>query len=54
MAELIMSMVHDGSRVFAVLFAEPVSDILAAIMTTFMFIRFYKRELKQPDQIIQK
>ena len=49
----IASMVHDGSRVFAVLFAEPVSDILAAIITTFMFIRFYKKELKQPDQIIE-
>ena len=49
----IASMVHDGSRVFAVLFAEPVSDILDAIITTFMFIRFYKKELKQPDQIIE-
>ena len=33
--------------------ASPVSDILAAIITTFMFIRFYKKELKQPDQIIE-
>ncbi len=49
----ITSMVHDGSRVFAVLFAEPVSDILAACITTFMFLRFYKRELKKPDDIIE-
>lgn len=45
----IVSMVQDSSRVFAVLFAEPVSDILAATMTVFMFMRFYKRELRQPD-----
>lgn len=48
----IASLVKDGPMVFAVLFAEPVSDILAACITTFMFIRFYKSELKQADQII--
>lgn len=52
MSHSIASMVHDGTRVFAVLFAEPVSDILAACITTFMFIRFYRRELKKPDEII--
>lgn len=52
MSHSITSMVHDGTRVFAVLFAEPVSDILAACITTFMFIRFYRRELKKPDEII--
>lgn len=52
MSHSIASMVHDGSRVFAVLFAEPVSDILAACITTFMFIRFYRKELKKPDEII--
>jgi len=50
-SQSIASMVYDGSRVFAVLFAEPVSDMLAACMTTFMFMRFYKKELNQPDCI---
>lgn len=50
----IASLVNDGSRVFAVLFAEPVSDILAACITTFMFLRFYRRQLKQPDQMIEE
>ncbi len=50
----IASMVQDSSRVFAVLFAEPVSDILAATTTVFMFMRFYKRELKQPDYVEEK
>lgn len=50
----IAAMVNDGSRVFAVLTAEPVSDILAACITTFMFLRFYKKELKQPDHIIEE
>lgn len=46
----VASMVHDGACVFAVLFAEPVSDIIAACITTYMFIRFYRKELKQPDE----
>ncbi len=53
MSSGIAPMVKDGSSVFAVLFAEPVSDILAACITTYMFIRFYKKELKQPDQVIE-
>ncbi|MCI9049507.1 MAG: MATE family efflux transporter [Coprobacillus sp.] len=53
MSSGIAPMVKDGASVFAVLFAEPVSDILAACITTYMFIRFYKKELKQPDQVIE-
>lgn len=41
----IASLVNDSGRCFGVLFAEPVSDILAACTTTFMFMRFYKRNL---------
>lgn len=52
MSHSITTMVHDGTRVFAVLFAEPVSDILAACITTFMFVRFYRKELKKPDELI--
>ncbi len=54
LASPITSMVKDGPMVFSVLFAEPVSDILAACITTFMFVRFYKRELKQPDHVIEE
>lgn len=54
MSSSIGAMVHDGTRVFAVLFAEPVSDILAACITTFMFVRFYRKELKKPDEIIDE
>ncbi|MEG0685288.1 MAG: MATE family efflux transporter [Coprobacillus sp.] len=49
----IAPMVKSGANVFAVLFAEPVSDILAACITTFMFMRFYKKELTKPDQVIE-
>jgi len=45
----ISQLVKDGAKVFSVLFAEPVSDILAACITTLMFIRFYRKELKKPD-----
>lgn len=54
MSTSIAPLVHDGSRVFAALFAEPVSDVVAAMITTFMFSRFYKRELKQVDCIIEE
>lgn len=49
----IASMVHDGARVFSVLLAEPISDILAACITLTMFMRFYKKQLKKPDQVIE-
>lgn len=54
MSTSIASMVYDAPRVFAVLFAEPVSDILAACITTSMFIRFYRKALKRPDDIIEE
>ena len=32
---------------FAVFLAEPVSDIIAAAVTTFMFFRFFRKMLKK-------
>ncbi len=37
-------------KCFAVFLAEPVSDIIAAAVTTFMFFRFFTRMLKQGKQ----
>ncbi|MDO4467826.1 MAG: MATE family efflux transporter [Bacillota bacterium] len=45
LSQPIASMVYDSGRCFSVLFAEPVSDILAACTTTLMFMRFYKKNL---------
>ena len=45
MAQDIMSIVKDGTRVFAVLAAEPISDITAACITGFCFFRFYRKNL---------
>lgn len=50
LASPIMDMVKNGTKVFAVLFAEPVSDILAALTTTTMFYRFYKKNLCFEDK----
>lgn len=50
MASSIESMVKQGSYVFAVLFAEPISDILAALTTSTMFYRFYKKNLCFEDE----
>ncbi|NCB32726.1 MAG: MATE family efflux transporter [Erysipelotrichia bacterium] len=36
---------NDGARVFATLLAEPISDILAAIVTTALFLQFYRTRL---------
>lgn len=47
MAAPIMSVSKDGARVFAVLLAEPVSDILAACVTTALFLQFYRTKLKK-------
>ncbi len=47
MAEPIMQYTNDGAKTFAVLFAEPISDILAAITTTTLFYNFYKKKLKE-------
>lgn len=41
----ISELVNDSSRVFLVLLAEPISDIIAAITTTTLFMRFYKKNL---------
>lgn len=41
----ISKFVSDSSRVFLVLLAEPVSDIIACLTTTTLFIRFYKKNL---------
>ncbi len=37
--------VNSGSGVFAVFLAEPVSDIISAVVTTVMFVRFYRKKL---------
>ena len=36
-----------ADKAFAVFFAEPVSDIVAAAVTTFMFFRFFLKMLKE-------
>ena len=36
-----------ADKAFAVFLAEPVSDIIAAAVTTFMFFRFFIRMLKE-------
>lgn len=39
-----------ADKAFAVFLAEPVSDVLAAVMTTFMFFRFFTRLMKSGKQ----
>ena len=46
MAEEIAGLVEYPAEVFSIFFAEPVSDILAAICTSATFYVFYKRHLK--------
>ncbi len=41
----IADFVSDAPRVFLVLLAEPISDIIAALTTTTLFVRFYKKNL---------
>lgn len=41
----IANFVNDSPKVFLVLLAEPISDIIAALTTTALFIRFYKKNL---------
>lgn len=43
MSHSIASLVNNGGKTFSVLLAEPISDILAATITTTMFMRFYKK-----------
>lgn len=45
MAQPIVHLVKDGGRVFTVLVAESVSDILAVIITVTVFMKFYKTHL---------
>lgn len=47
MAQPIAHYCKDSARVFAVLFAEPVSDIFACVTTTVLFLNFYKNSLKE-------
>ena len=44
-SEPIAKFVSDAPRVFLVLLAEPLSDIIACLTTTTLFIRFYKKHL---------
>lgn len=53
-ASPVLSMVVSGSGVFAVFLAEPISDILSAIITTVMFYRFYRKELSRQKLFIEK
>ena len=46
MTEEIAGLVEYPAEVFSIFFAEPVSDILAAICTSATFYVFYKRHLK--------
>ena len=48
---VIAQFVKDGPRVFSVLSAEPVSDILAACITSYCFFRFYRKNLVREDEI---
>lgn len=45
MSAPIAGFVTDAPRVFLVLLAEPVSDIIASVTTTTLFMRFYKKNL---------
>lgn len=47
LSQPIAKFVSDSSRVFLVLLAEPVSDIIASVTTTSLFMRFYKKNLCQ-------
>lgn len=42
----VAELVKDGGRVFSVLFAEAISDALAAITTTALFFSFYRKHLR--------
>ena len=46
LAEEIAGLVEYPAEVFSIFFAEPVSDILAAVCTSATFYVFYKRHLK--------
>lgn len=50
----IQDLVYHGGNVFAVLVSEPISDILAASVTSLLFYRFYKKELCKDDVPIEE
>ncbi len=52
MAQPVAHMVSDAGRVFAVLFSESISDILAATLTGIIFFRFYKKNLCAPKNSV--
>jgi len=54
LSQSIAPLVNQSGKVFAVLFAEPVSDTIAACITVYMFMRFYKKELKKEDSLLNK
>ena len=45
MSNSVTEFVSDAPKVFSVFLAEPVSDILAVVVTAFVFFRFYKKHL---------
>jgi len=45
-SEPINHLVNNASGVFCVLFAEPIADFTAAIVTSISFALFYKKTLK--------
>ncbi|MFI3325109.1 MAG: MATE family efflux transporter [Clostridia bacterium] len=49
-AEPIAHLVGEGDKVFAVLFAEAISDCTAAIVTFTLFMSFYRNYLRLPDK----
>lgn len=50
----IAPLVKQSGHVFATLLAEPISDGLAACITTCVFMHFYKKELCNEDDIIDE
>ncbi len=46
--------VYDAGSVFSVIVSEPISDSLAAITTTCLFIHFYKKHLCKKDQNVEE
>lgn len=49
-SESVSHMVEYPAEVFAIFFAEPVSDITAAMCTSIVFYLFYRKKLCRPDQ----
>ncbi len=49
MAAPVADLVHDPGRVFSVLFAESVADVLASLSTFTLFMFFYKKHLTKAD-----